>query len=123
MASKVLLIHNSGSESSADSEDDEPPNKRTKQSVIWDQGREFATGIEAHDLIKSEKQWRMRSKSITEAGDKVYYDCKVSRSCLAKVYVLVQSNSLKANLYQSTSTHPWGETDERIVSRYKTKVS
>ena len=119
MASKVLQIHNSDSESSEESgQDDPPPTTRKRRELTWDKVEKFGSGSEAKNYVKNQKQWRLSSKMSTEAGDKVYYHCKVSRSCMAKVYILVKSDCLNAELFQTTTTHThepkpsWGMTEE-----------
>ena len=114
MASQLLNIDSSDTDSpdtdsdlelSDDSQKDEPLTKRTRGSHDWTKSKSFTTANEALDFVKAEKIWRMCGKYDTIAGYKIHYNCKVSSSCSAKVYILLKSESQDADIYQTTPEH------------------
>jgi len=52
-----------------------------------------------------EKLWRMSGKNDGLRGRKISYNCKYSKLCGAKVYLLFKYDSDDAELYRTTSEH------------------
>jgi len=126
MASRPLSYINSDSsdlESDSNSETEgEPPTKRQKQSHNWIRVKCFPTGKEALDFVKGEKLWRMSGKHDGLQGRKISYNCKYSKLCGAKVYLLFKSDSQVTELYNTTSEHTHDPKCRDLTASTKEKV-
>jgi len=100
----------------------EPQAKRQRQSHNWIRVKCFATGKEALDFVKGEKLWTRSGRNDGLQGRKLSYNCKYSKECGAKVYVLLKCDSQDAELYQTTADHSHDPKFRGLTDPTKEKV-
>ena len=97
MASNKLPVYDSESSSSSSEDFDRAPKKKTRTNHNYHPTLSFKNKEAALETVLEVKEWRHRYSAETEAGRKWYYDCKVSRSCPVKMYILFEENSQRVN--------------------------
>uniref|UniRef100_T1JEA5 Uncharacterized protein n=1 Tax=Strigamia maritima TaxID=126957 RepID=T1JEA5_STRMM len=111
--------------------DEQPAPKRRKLELNWSEMKVFPNYPDARQAIKDERMWSMRRKTETYSGDKIYYECKFSKYCLAKRCLHLKADSDDVVLLFTTEDHthepkaPRGiprETKDKIRELYRNGV-
>ena len=95
-----LPDYNSESDSSEVDENLDPhsgPPKNLRQVYI--ECHSFGSKLEAVNFVKSEKIWKQQSTSLCENGKKIYYNCKVQRSCPVKMNLFLDAASQNVSYF------------------------
>jgi hypothetical protein len=68
-----------------------------------------------YDLIN--KDWYVKKRVMTKNGQKVFFKCKHSSSCLASIYVLIHNNKQSVLLFKNHADHHHVEEDDHESSK------
>lgn len=118
MSSQDLRIPNSDSDTNSDSDlENQRPIKRRKLALEWNEVKTFQNMEEAKAELKNEKTWHTRRNYDAEDGHKTFYDCKYSKYCQAKRYLLLRASTVQVQLFETTSAHTHESKIERGVTK------
>ena len=70
-----------------------------------------ASMLQANEEADALCSWRKVRTSATDVGKKVYFQCSVTKCCLAERYVLYHSNSYTATLFKTPAEHDHSNQD------------
>src|SRR5271156_3609109 len=122
MASQSLPIYNSDSDSERENSEPVPAAKKPRgEGLEWRAEKTFQCHTEAKVTLKSLGMWT-RTKKSTQDGEKIFYDCKFSRECSAKSYLLLKPDSGLVDLYVTTTTHNHIDKPKGLDKLTKVKV-
>jgi len=114
----------SESESSEGDENSYPETfhkKFTRQT--YSQHLIFSSKLEATSFVKAEKIWTQRTTDRRgDNGTRIYYDCKMQRSCPCKLYLCLDPSSQNVSLFLTESEHNHAEKVVGLSEVMKTEV-
>jgi len=76
-----------------------------EHSIVYNRVQTFNRTDQEREYVSRAKQWSLRYSANTEDGRKSYYDCKVSRSCPVKMYLVFEHRNQDVHLYKTEAAH------------------
>jgi len=105
-------------------ENTSPQNMTARNTrLIYTMRHSSSSKLEATTFVKSQEIWNQRTAFSAEAGKTNYYDCKVQMSCPVKMYLILDSGSQNASLFETDVGHNHPEKVVGLSDAMKTEVS